>query len=173
MSYHKFPTSVKDAANLLDDVWPEWYEVVNLGTLDMRAFNRCLLAQLGKYYLSKHYMYTATFKYLFGNHDEKKDDIFNDNQELWIDEIEKRKANKVTKASNVVVPVAKFKLFDKVFTEHQALDSGPREIKGVYYDSGILFYIFENGFNYKEREEKIISIEEYKNKLQALIDKLN
>lgn len=45
------PTTVKEAAQLLDDYDPKWYTKINTDELDMQNGMRCILAQTcGKYY---------------------------------------------------------------------------------------------------------------------------
>lgn len=42
-------TSIRKGTRLLDEVYPEWYEWIDLDTLDLQFGDRCVLGQIEKH----------------------------------------------------------------------------------------------------------------------------
>jgi hypothetical protein len=87
---YQYPTSISDAAAILDKAIPSWEKKINLNILDMCIYNLCILGQI-------YGNYRVGMEVLFGGHKESwtNDEILGKNTpyEKWIKEIQARSAN--------------------------------------------------------------------------------
>jgi hypothetical protein len=104
---NQYPQTIEQAALLLDEVKPNWYEKIDLDKLDMHLGTSCILGQ-------SYNGYGSGIKEIFGKDfyntrmdEELKDDLVfgrSASREKWIEQISLRKNTKYKEATPVNAP---------------------------------------------------------------------
>lgn len=93
MTYN-YPTTIQEAANILDKIQPDWFEKIHISTLRMDHINRCVLGQtfgewnrgMCNFALGAEDSYKFLDDYIFGH----RADV-----EVWKYEVTERRFNKL------------------------------------------------------------------------------